>query len=53
MVFQLLDDYKARKIAEHLGLEITGTLGVIIKAKLNGIITSVKPYLEKIRKQKS
>ncbi|MCX6274761.1 MAG: DUF3368 domain-containing protein [Bacteroidetes bacterium] len=28
---------------------MTGTLGVIIKAKLNGIIPSVKPYLEKIR----
>ncbi|MCX6198274.1 MAG: DUF3368 domain-containing protein [Bacteroidetes bacterium] len=32
-----------------MGLEITGTNGVIIKAKLNGIIPSVKPYLEKIR----
>lgn len=43
----ILDDYKARKIAANLGLEITGTIGVIIKAKLNGIIPSVKPYLEK------
>ena len=45
----ILDDYKARKIAEHLGLVYTGTLGVIIKAKLNGIIPSVKPLLEKIK----
>jgi len=45
----ILDDYKARKIAEQLRLSYTGTIGVIIKAKLLGIIPSIKPYLEKIR----
>jgi predicted nucleic acid-binding protein len=44
----ILDDYKARKIAKQLSLNVTGTLGVIIKAKLNGIIPSIKPILEKI-----
>ena len=44
----ILDDYKARKVAEHLGIEITGTLGVIIKAKLRGVIPSIKPLLTKI-----
>ena len=45
----ILDDWKARKVAERLGLSVTGTLGVIIKAKKNGIISSIKPYLDKIR----
>ncbi|UOQ98718.1 DUF3368 domain-containing protein [Hymenobacter sp. 5317J-9] len=45
----ILDDYKARKIAERLGLNLTGTIGVIIKAKLRGVITSVKPLLDKIK----
>lgn len=45
----ILDDYKARKIAEQLGLTLTGTLGVIIKAKLEGIIPSIKPLLAKIK----
>src|SRR5688572_3925573 len=45
----ILDDQKARKIAENLGLEITGTIGVIIKAKLLDIIPSVKPFLNKIK----
>ena len=45
----ILDDIKARKIAQHLGILFTGTIGVIIKAKLNGIIPSIKPYLEKIK----
>ena len=45
----ILDDWKARKLAERLGLSVTGTLGVIIKAKNNGIIPTIKPYLDKIR----
>lgn len=45
----ILDDYKARKIAERLGITFTGTIGVIIKAKLSGIIPSVKPILKKIK----
>ncbi len=45
----ILDDYKARKIAHQLGLNYTGTIGVIIKAKLNGVIPSIKPLLEKIK----
>src|SRR5659263_231894 len=39
----ILDDYKARKVANHLGLNFTGTIGVIVKAKLSGKIESIKP----------
>jgi predicted nucleic acid-binding protein len=46
----ILDDYKARKIAAQLGINYTGTIGVIIKAKLNGVIPSIRPILEKIKK---
>lgn len=45
----ILDDYKARKIAEQLGITYTGTIGVIIKAKLKEIIPSIKPFLKKIK----
>ena len=45
----ILDDYKARKIASQLDINFTGTLGIIIKAKLKGIIPSIKPFLEKIK----
>jgi len=45
----ILDDYKARKVAEQLGLNFTGTIGVIIKAKLSGEIESIKPILSKIK----
>ena len=45
----ILDDYKARKIAAQLGILYTGTIGVIVKAKLKGIIPSIKPILGKIK----
>lgn len=41
----ILDDYRARKIAEQLGVSYTGTIGVIIRAKIIGIIPSIKPIL--------
>jgi len=46
----ILDDYRARKVAKQLGLTFTGTIGVIIRAKLLGIIPSIKPLLSKIKK---
>ena len=45
----VLDDYKARKIADQLGLSFTGTIGIIIKAKITGVIPSIKPILQKMR----
>lgn len=45
----ILDDYKARRLADRLGLNVTGTLGVIVKAKRMGIIDSIRPLLSKIR----
>ncbi|MDR0926474.1 MAG: DUF3368 domain-containing protein [Ignavibacteria bacterium] len=46
----ILDDYKARKVAQTLGLKITGTIGVIVKAKLDGIIPSIKPLINSIKR---
>lgn len=47
-VLLLLDDMKARKLANKLNLKITGTLGIIHKAKHKGFIDKVKPLIEKI-----
>ena len=48
-VLLLLDDLKARKLANQLKFKVTGTLGVIHKAKQNCIITAVKPFIQKIK----
>ena len=45
----IIDDLKGRKFAHQLGLTIIGTIGVIVDAKLVGIIPSVKPILAKIK----
>jgi predicted nucleic acid-binding protein len=45
----IIDDLKGRNLAETLGIKITGTLGVILEAKLSGKIKSVKPLLIKIK----
>ncbi len=34
----ILDDGKARRFAKNMGLTLTGTLGVVIKAKQSGLI---------------
>jgi predicted nucleic acid-binding protein len=46
----ILDDQKARKLAAELKLNYTGTLAVLVEAKLKGHITSVRPIISKIRK---
>ena len=42
----VIDDQNAKKHAKYLGLPVTGTLGVLIKAKQQGIIRELKPLLE-------
>ena len=47
-VMLLLDDLKARKLAERLNFRITGALGVIHKAKQMSIIPKIKPLIDKL-----
>jgi len=46
----VLDDLKARKEAEHLKLDFTGTLGLIVKAKRSGLIKSAKEISDQMKK---
>ncbi len=46
----IIDDLLARKYANYLAIKITGTLGVLIKAKQNGIIEKIKPLLDELIK---
>lgn len=47
-VLLLLDDLKARKLAVQLKFNVTGTLGIIHKAKQLSLIERVKPLIEKL-----
>lgn len=46
----LLDDYEARELARTYGLNITGTIGILIKAKYEGDISSIDEMLKKLRR---
>ncbi|MCB9088171.1 MAG: DUF3368 domain-containing protein [Calditrichae bacterium] len=44
----ILDDKKARRIAQDIGLKITGTVGLLLKAKKDGLIDKIKPLLNQL-----
>ncbi len=44
----VLDDKKARRIAHQIGIEIIGTVGVLLRAKTKGIISAIKPILDEL-----
>lgn len=46
----IIDDLKGRKIAEQLNVRYSGTLGLILRAKREGVIKYVKPIIKKIEK---
>ena len=45
----LLDDRHARRQARALGLQISGTLGVLLLAKERGLLGAVKPVLDRLQ----
>ena len=44
--YLLIDDNKARIIAESLDVNCIGSIGLLIKAKHNGLIVELKPIFE-------
>ncbi len=44
----LMDDSKGRRRAELYGLKVKGTLSVLIQAKRNGVIESVKEQMDSL-----
>jgi len=45
----LIDELKGRKIATEKSIPIIGTLGILINAKKNNLITSVKDKMDNLR----
>lgn len=44
----LMDEQRGRAAAKQLGLAVSGSLGVLLEAKIQGIISLVGPYLDQM-----
>jgi predicted nucleic acid-binding protein len=47
----LLDESDGRRVARTLGVAVTGTLGVLLRAKACGHVTAIKPLLKALIEQ--
>jgi uncharacterized protein len=45
----LIDDHRARVIAEHNQIQCIGALGLLLVAKRRGKISALAPYVQKLR----
>ena len=45
----LTDDRKARRVAKQLGVQVQGTLGVLVRAKRRGLIPAVRPLVSRLQ----
>ncbi len=48
----LIDEEKARKVVVLAGFEVMGLMGVLLAAKHNGLLKSIKPLIEELKRKK-
>jgi len=46
-----LDDKLARQMARRLGVPVTGTLGVLLRAKQVGLILELRPLVTRLQSE--
>ena len=45
----LIDEQEGRQFAAHAGLQVSGVLGILLRAKLKGEIPALKPEIQLLR----
>ena len=49
----IIDEKLGRRYATQLNIPVTGTIGILLKAKEMNLITVIKPYLNELRNKSS
>lgn len=44
----IIDEHKGRRYAKRLGLPLTGTVGILLTAKRNGLISALAPLINQL-----
>jgi uncharacterized protein len=44
----IIDDLDGRKLARRLGVEVTGTLGVLVRAKRQNLVPALRPLVSRL-----
>lgn len=47
----IIDDSDGRRVARRLGVEVTGTLGVLVRAKHQKLIPALRPLVVRLRNE--
>lgn len=47
--FLLMDEQEGREAARLCGLRVTGVLGILLRSKLSGAITAIRPEIDALR----
>ena len=45
----VVDDSKARRVAQNMGLKITGTIGILLRAERSGLIESAEKKVRELK----
>jgi predicted nucleic acid-binding protein len=45
----IIDERPARRLAESLGIDVIGTLGILLKCKQEGFISEIKSYIDELK----
>jgi predicted nucleic acid-binding protein len=51
--FVIIDEKLGRQYARHFNLALTGTIGILLNAKAQGIITEIAPLLQQLQEKQS
>ena len=46
--FLVMDEWKGRRVAQEMGLQIIGVVGILTAAKRKAVISEVKPILDEL-----